>query len=171
MTSGSFKPGYDPRRKGIVVPAKERFFEYVMYAIDGCWLWLGSQNNLGRAIFTSKEFGVNKVANRVSWMIHKGEIPKGLHVCHSCDNPLCVNPDHLWLGTDQDNNSDKVKKNRQSRLHGESNPAAVLNKEKVILIRTIAWTESARVIGIKFGVSESAILAIWNNKTWKQFQR
>lgn len=77
---------------------------------SGCWLWLGGTNAKGYAHF--KYDNVQRRANRFSWEAHKGPIPDGLHVLHSCDNRLCVNPDHLFLGTNQDNVDDKIKKGR-----------------------------------------------------------
>lgn len=77
---------------------------------SGCWLWLGSTNNKGYAHLT---YG-NRLhrGNRFSWTAHNGPIPDGIHVLHSCDNRLCVNPEHLFLGTNQDNVDDKMRKGR-----------------------------------------------------------
>jgi len=82
----------------------------------GCWEWNGRINKggYGKFTFNNKEL----TAHRVSYMLHKGEIPDGLHVCHTCDVRHCVNPDHLWLGTNADNMADKVKKGRFATTHG-----------------------------------------------------
>lgn len=84
---------------------------YTKEPMSGCWLWTGSffANGYGRF----KEIGVTgQKAHRRSYEIHKGKIPEGMYVCHSCDNPPCVNPDHLWLGTNSDNMKDMVRKGR-----------------------------------------------------------
>lgn len=77
---------------------------------SGCWLWLGSTNAKGYAHL--KYDMRQQRANRFSWSAYNGPIPEGLHVLHSCDNRLCVNPEHLFLGTNQDNVDDKMKKGR-----------------------------------------------------------
>ena len=85
-------------------------------SIDECWEWQGYRNK--------KNYGVTRIggrnskaflAHRLSWTIHFGEIPHGMHVCHKCDNPPCVNPNHLFIGTNQDNIMDRVAKGRSSK--------------------------------------------------------
>ena len=94
----------------------ERFVAKFFEAPSGCWEWLGAKYGKRRG---KARYGVMKVkkkmipAHRLSWELHNGtEIPAGLLVCHSCDNPGCVNPDHLWLGTDRDNTMDAINKGR-----------------------------------------------------------
>lgn len=79
-----------------------------------CWIWNGGLTKKGYGQFHSKKIEESR-AHRVAWLIVYGPIPKGLHVCHKCDIRSCVNPDHLFLGTNQDNVNDKVAKNRQYR--------------------------------------------------------
>lgn len=86
------------------------------YKIDldtGCFVWMASKNNNGYGQLTIN--GKTCKASRLMWMMVNGDIPDGMHVLHKCDNPACVNPDHLFLGTHNENMSDKVAKNRQSR--------------------------------------------------------
>ena len=78
---------------------------------DECWEWTGARDRGGYGSFTHK--GVTLKAHRVSWVeFNKKEVPSGLYVCHSCDNRLCVNPAHLWIGTAKDNTQDMMKKGR-----------------------------------------------------------
>ena len=108
----------------------ERFWSNVRKSpeSDGCWIWTGGRNKRGYGQLTV--FGRTQGAHRISYQIHKGKIPSRLFVCHNCpsgDNPLCQNPDHLWLGTHQDNMRDRNQKGRQAsgdrsgaRLHPET---------------------------------------------------
>jgi hypothetical protein len=81
---------------------------------SGCWIWVGSQNKGGYGVIHFDKWS-NLSAHRASYMMFKGPIHKGMYVCHKCDVPSCVNPDHLFLGTASDNNKDKVLKNRNAK--------------------------------------------------------
>ena len=107
------------------------------------------------------------MASRVAWTLTYGPIPKGLLVCHTCDNPACCNVAHMFLGTTKDNAQDSVKKGRS--LLGEKNPAHRLTTLEVQQIRRLYsdGTYSYRQIAAMFAVSSSTIYDIKVGKTWK----
>ena len=129
---------------------------------DGCWLWLRTLvNGYGQLWWNGKM----RRAHRRMYSLTKGEIPEGVHVLHSCDNRSCVNPDHLWLGTNADNMHDKYLKNRQNK--GETHGMHVLTEDNVRGIRRlIKQGETHRQIAQLFGVSEGAIGNINLGRTW-----
>src|SRR5437867_3576800 len=101
---------------------KKRFKNKIKHDISGCWLWTGIKNGDGYGLLS---FGTPpnrkyRMAHRVSFELVKGSIPNGLCVCHHCDNPSCVNPAHLFLGTKKDNSEDSVRKGRAVRAWGEN---------------------------------------------------
>ncbi len=95
---------------------KEKPFDewYTAEPNTGCWLWTGSRNQKGYG--WSRIQGIStRMAHRISWLLHRGDIPEGVLVCHKCDTPSCVNPDHLFLGTQKDNLLDMSRKGRSYR--------------------------------------------------------
>ena len=90
-------------------PVESRFWQYV-HKSNGCWTWIGWKQQQGYGLIASGRNAL--LAHRASWMIHFGTIPHGLLVCHRCDNPPCVRPDHLFLGTYKDNSMDSQRKGR-----------------------------------------------------------
>jgi hypothetical protein len=147
--------------------AEERFWKYVDIDITtGCFNWIGYKNKCGYG-----SFGYNKkikLANRVSWQIHYGYKPEDICVLHKCDNPGCVNPDHLWLGTHQENMDDRDNKGRQYDRNGEKNGRAKLTIEDVVTIRSLYnnTNTSERKLAKEFNVNSGTIHNILNNKTW-----
>jgi hypothetical protein len=133
----------------------------------GCWLWSGAASgSMGYGYF---RLGRETKAHRASWILHKGDIPAGLCVCHRCDVPACVNPSHLWLGTYADNNRDRSNKKRGSRGHkrlvrtfGEIQSRAKLTNEQVVEIR--ASSEPRTVLAVRYGVDKETIGRVRNGK-------
>jgi hypothetical protein len=147
-------------------PLKERLLRRITTQTDtGCWIWLGSrqsaQGHGQLAIGGLGKAGKRLVAaHRASWMVFRGPIPAGLIVCHHCDNPPCVNPEHLFLGTKADNTRDMVAKGRQK--HGPALPQTKHSFETVKAIRNASGPQSA--IAKKFGVSQGYVWQIRNNR-------
>lgn len=136
---------------------KKRFWAKVAKkGKDECWEWLSvtSHDGYGRLWFRGRFSG----AHRFSWMIHNETIPAGLYVLHKCDNPICVNPNHLFLGTNTDNMRDRVSKIGWQRTFVK------LSAEQVTAIRHRYETEetSSRKLGKEYGVSKTQILRIVN---------
>lgn len=157
-----------PVKGQIVKPAVDRFLEKVSIdPISGCWLWRGAKElRFGYGKF--RHHGISKNAHRASWELFHGPIPSELFVCHTCDVPGCVNPEHLFLGTSDDNNKDRAAKNRTVTRHGEANNKAKLTEEDVRQIRQM-YIEGASGVDIAkcFPVNHCAIYDILNDKTWR----
>lgn len=137
-----------------------------------CWLWKGIVGNHGRGRIQYKLRRV--MAHRVAYEIFIGPIPEGLCVCHHCDVPRCVNPDHLFLGTQADNVADMINKGRGARGEnlsntGESNPAAKLTFIQVDEIRKryAQGNISQARLGKEYGMSQVMIGNIIRRKCWK----
>ena len=157
-------------------PIAERFWPKVQKG-PGCWLWQGAgggrykykDTNYIRpgVIHWSQAEGLIP-AHRAAWRLCIGEIPDGLFVLHHCDNPLCVNPKHLFLGTQSDNMHDMASKGRwgtSPRAIGVDNGKAKLNEDDVAEIR--CSTETLRALGEQYGVRHGVIWSIKHRKTWK----
>lgn len=181
----------------VFTPKRLRNWEkkFIKNGPDDCWEWTGVKDDDGYGRFYLNG-SCRQSAHRVCFRLHKGTIPDGLCVCHTCDNPPCVNPAHLWLGTNQQNIQDKVAKNRQatgeainanckrafgdangSRKHPErlsrgnynhmrKNPPK-LSMDKAEEIRKLKL-HGARVkdLAVRFDVSPATICDILNNRTW-----
>lgn len=142
--------------------------------VDGeCWVWMRHRNNHGYGKLTINGRGV--FSHRLSYELSIGPIPDDKIVLHRCDNPACINPSHLKLGSQSDNMKDCYRKGRSSvRPHscpGETNPAAKLTSEQVAEIRFLLREgKSQDAIASEFGVSQSQISNINLGKQWTQKQ-
>jgi hypothetical protein len=147
-------------------PLAERFWEKVEKTAS-CWLWNGYRNpgGYGQVNIGSRGDGM-RLAHRVSWELHYGTIPEDMNVLHRCDTPSCVNPSHLFLGTDADNVADMMNKGRGCT--GERNGHAKLTADDVRAIRYMVDSgESYRAVAMQYGVSPSSIYGIANRRRWK----
>lgn len=182
--------GHYPRKTAV-----DRFWAKVeKRATDQCWPWKGYLDRYGYGPFKSP---IRETAHRFSYRLHKGEIPESLIVRHSCDNPRCVNPAHLLIGTFADNSRDMVERNRSAKgdrhaarlypervirgdrhpmhlnpllaVHGSKHPSAKLTERDIPFIRH--WLKLGHClehIAQVFGVYDTTILKIRKGKTWKQ---
>lgn len=152
----------------------ESFWALVDQSSAGCWEWPGHRNGLGygRVTYHHKDW----TAHRLAWVLPRGPIPEGMFVCHRCDNPPCIRPDHLFLGTAMENNRDALAKGRyQSRpqhdhfySRGENNHAAVLTVEKVLEIRRrYEAGETKAALSREFGVAWTNIRLIVERRSWR----
>ena len=147
------------------MPMPERFWAYTEKHGD-CLLWKGATNANGYGAFYFKKKIVT--ASRVAFELTNGPIPTGLFVCHKCDTPLCVNPDHLFLGTHEDNMIDRDKKNPMGGIvttsKGEGNVKAKLSAHNVFEIRRSIL--GSRALARQYGVDRTTIQRIRSKKIW-----
>lgn len=126
---------------------------------DACWLWTGFRDVGGYGRVSKWREANEQMAHRISYLIAHGEIPKGLHVLHQCDNPSCVNPRHLFLGTNTDNMRDRDEKGRVAS--GERNGRAKLSDEDVFeILRLTAEGVRQKEIAKRFSVGRDYIWRI-----------
>lgn len=139
-----------------------------VHKTESCWTWLGAKSKKGYGHITFSENGERRStgAHRAAYLVFTGDFDRSLHVLHHCDNPSCVNPKHLFLGTNQDNVDDKLKKGRQ--LREESHPRAKLTKSQVKHIRrALMRGETMQSLSVRFNISHTVIFRIKTNFTWK----
>ena len=153
--------GVGPRR-----PLEQRFWEKVNRSSDGCWEWIGG-------VVQGTGYGIFRIgrkverSHRVSWELANGPIPNGLFVCHRCDNRICVNPSHLFLGTHSDNMADMASKGRSP--NGESHKDAKLSRDGVLCVRALWETGklTKKAISELFCVDPSTISRVLSGGQWR----
>lgn len=158
-------------------PAIERVLDRVVRVpFSGCWIFTGAANDFGYGIVGGGGRGQpNDRAHRITYKHFCGDIPSGMFVCHACDVPSCCNPDHLFLGTNQDNVNDMVKKKRNSppprnpHVVGSAHPGAKLTEQQVLLIRNTyaKGFGTQQELADCYGVARQTISKIVNNKRFK----
>ncbi len=145
---------------------KGLFFSKIAATADPerCWLWLAATNAAGYGRFRVSPS--MELAHRVSWEVFKGPIPDGMNVCHDCDTPACVNPDHLFLGTQADNLADMTRKGRRRGGGGAGikNGRAKLTERDVLDIRLSE--ETCVALGRRYGVNHVAISRVRRRESW-----
>ena len=164
----------------LIRPIADRFMEKVEKSDFGCWLWVASKNERGYGQFSMKVDGSSprgghkmRLAHRVSYEMHKGPIPvgsgyHGVCVLHRCDTPACVNPEHLFLGSNMDNVMDRVAKNRSGTARGSENKNAVLTPLQAKEIAELCALKKIpqAAIAREFGVSATTVSHIHNRRVW-----
>ncbi len=150
---------------------------------NACWEWTKGKNPAGYGVFKNLDDRSQKpgnkmrliLAHRASYILHKGEIPEGKLVCHSCDNRSCCNPDHLWLGSPKDNARDALKKGRLNTQgltyqlkKGCKSPSSKLEPHILEIRQRILNNERIAEIAESYHVTPQAIYSIKHGKTWKE---
>lgn len=155
------------RFRSVFTSLAERFWSHVQRG-EGCWTWQAARSRDGYGKFQLRRRVVAR-AHRVAWMLAHGEIPAGQVVRHDCDNPLCVRPDHLRLGSQRENVGDQLARGRF--VLGSRNGMAKLHERDALAIRRrVTAGESHTALAAEFRVSLSAVGAIVAGHTWAHVQ-
>jgi hypothetical protein len=153
---------YERKKK----PAEERFWKYVNKDTGtSCWEWTGCLEIAGYGKLRVN--GKNIKAHRFSYQLHKGEIPDGMFILHSCDNPKCIRPDHLSIGTHAENMRDMINKNRDNKAKGSAAGQAKLTENQVIEIKQkLNLGIKQKIIAQEYNIDDSNISRIKTGKNW-----
>ncbi len=149
----------------------DRFWDNVSVQLEGCWDWVGWKNNGGYGSYPGYRDGKSMriSAHRSSYEMHNGLIPRGMFVLHTCDNPACVRPDHLRLGTQTDNMRDCAKKGRTNQ--GERMWKSVLTDATARRALELSKTHSHADVARMLNVERPVISYLCEGKTWKHIPR
>ena len=145
----------------MLVEAIERMFSRVTENALGCWIYPGQKSYIKMSINNHPH-----TMHRVSYEYFNGPIPDGLDVLHHCDIKACLNPDHLYVGTDQDNANDRVSRGRNREQRGEYNSSSKLTDDDVRWIRDLKGKATQAVIAELFNISRRSVGMIHSGKTW-----
>jgi hypothetical protein len=134
--------------------------------INDCWEWSKGQNGMGYGAFNIK--GKPFLVHRLMYERHNGKIPDGMHILHSCDNPICLNPKHLFIGSQKDNVHDMIQKNRDRKARGSKSGRAIINEEIALKIKTQAL-DGLSIINISKlnNLPYYIVYQVYNNITWR----
>ncbi len=136
---------------------------------DACWTWTGAKTKYGYGYLGGTRGEKSRLAHRLSYELSVGPVPDGQCVLHRCDNPPCVNPAHLFLGTRADNNADRVSKGREANHKGENNGRAKLTQELARLVRKMrSGGASQQSIADVVGVAQTTVSRILRGELWKE---
>lgn len=153
----------------LAIPATERFWRYVKKT-HTCWEWTGAKTHGGYGVIQAGPSPSKVIrAHRLSWLIHFGDFDTALDVCHKCDTPSCVRPDHLFLGTAKDNVADMLAKGRANGggARGSRHGRAKLSEAGAIAIRETRQSGmSLNAIAAEFGVSKKTVLNVVRRRIW-----
>ena len=152
-------------RNGYNGTLEERMEAKTIKTPGGCWIWNGSLDSDGYGLI--KVNGHNRHANRIAYELKYGAIPEGQIILHSCDVPVCVNPDHLKAGTYKDNMQDMYQKGRNRNVRGEKHHRSKLTEKQVKEIRSIQGRVNFSALGRLYGVSRTTITRILRGQSWK----
>lgn len=139
-------------------------FEEKFTITPACWTWKFMKDKKGYGRFLLN--GMPRIASRVAYFMYVGAIPSGKLVCHRCDNPSCVNPDHLFIGSAKQNTADMVSKGRGKWVKGERNGRSKLTDKEVIEIRSLSGPTD-REVAAKYKISPSVVHQIRRGKIWR----
>ncbi len=160
-----FRAGHWTKKHAREIPTtqEQRFWARVQKSSD-CWTWASTKAPNGYGVLRYK--GHTASAHRISWELANGPVPAGLYVCHRCDNPACVNPEHLFLGTPAENTEDARVKGRLA--HGERISLAKLTDSQVRQIRALYASGNCTYVqlALQFGVTKGTIGKVINRNTW-----